>query len=183
MFITLDTLSSNSYKSKKSEPKTERITIEPKVEKEEIISKEEKQKTLNNLAKTFCENRQGEYIYGDWFCINCVNLDSVIKMFKSAGSVEITNAKKPPTEETCKETAKLCLQVFSKEDCVRVSEQKVWIGMEYRQLYISMGVPKDKNDTVGSWGVHSQWVYGDFGPYIYLEGRNKSDLVVTSWQD
>ena len=79
--------------------------------------------------------------------------------------------------------AELCLEIWGEKECQNMAEQKIWIGMDYHQLYITMGVPKDKNDTVGSWGVHSQWVYGDFGPYIYLEGRSKRDLLVTSWQD
>ena len=55
--------------------------------------------------------------------------------------------------------------------------------MTANQLTLSMRVPKDKNNSVGVWGVTSQWVFGDFGPYVYLEGTSKEDLVVTSWQD
>lgn len=135
------------------------------------------------MANNFCENRQGEYSYGYWICGGCVDLDSVINLFTGSGEVKITNAKTPPTEKNCKGAAELCLQVWSEEDCSNVAERKLWIGMTDSQLYVSLGVPKDKNNTVGSWGVHSQWVYGDFGPYVYLEGKSKNDLVVTSWQD
>ena len=54
------------------------------------------------------------------------------------------------------------------------------------QLLLSLGSPRDKNDTTTSYGIHSQYVYGDFGPYVYLEGKNDDDLdlmKVTSWQD
>jgi hypothetical protein len=56
-----------------------------------------------------------------------------------------------------------------------------WIqrGMTAEQVIASWGRPRDINRTVGSWGVHEQWVYGEFGgPYVYLE-----DGVVTSWQN
>lgn len=49
------------------------------------------------------------------------------------------------------------------------------IGMTVEQLRMSIGRPYSINQTVGSWGVHEQWVYG--WSYIYLENG-----VVTSWQ-
>ena len=55
--------------------------------------------------------------------------------------------------------------------------------MSQFQLELAMGNPRDKNNTTGTWGIHSQWVYGDFGPYIYLEGEDKDSMKVTSWQD
>lgn len=152
-------------------------------EAEKRQSEEERQRKINSLANKFCENRQGEYSYGYWICGGCVDLDSIINLFASSGEVKITNAKKPPTEQSCEEVSELCLRVWTEEKCSGVAEQKLWIGMTDSQLYISLGVPKDKNNTMGSWGIHSQWVYGDFGPYVYLEGKSKNDLLVTSWQD
>ena len=40
----------------------------------------------------------------------------------------------------------------------------------------SWGQPDDINRSVGSWGVHEQWVYGD--EYLYFENGK-----LTSWQD
>jgi hypothetical protein len=53
-----------------------------------------------------------------------------------------------------------------------------WVqtGMTAQQLRASWGAPEDINRTVGSWGVHEQWVYS--GSYVYLE-----DGVVTSFQN
>lgn len=149
---------------------------------ERARQEEEHQRTVESLAATFCEERQGQYSYGIFFC-NCVDLDSIIELLESSGPVTIRNAGKPPTEESCRRVSELCLKVWDKEDCKSMAERKIWLGMTKEQLYISWGVPRDKNDTVGSWGVHSQWVYGDFGPYVYLEGKSKDNLVVTSWQD
>ena len=172
----LSGLFSNSDKSKKSEPKTERTTIEQKMEKEKI-SKEEQQKTLNNLSKTFCENRQGEYSYGVFFCNGCVNLSDMLN-----NSDKIYNAKSPASSENCQKIAEKCLAKWSEKECQSIADKKIWLGMSGLQLYLSWGIPSDQNNTVGSWGYHSQWVYGS-NQYVYLEGKTRDDAIVTSWQD
>lgn len=35
-------------------------------------------------------------------------------------------------------------------------------------LYAAWGYPERTNRTVGSWRVHAQLIYGDYGPYVYL---------------
>lgn len=50
------------------------------------------------------------------------------------------------------------------------------IGMTAPQVRASWGSPIDVNRTVGSWGVHEQWVYGSH--YVYFE-----DGILTSFQD
>lgn len=59
-----------------------------------------------------------------------------------------------------------------------IREEKVLIGMTECDLYASWGYPQSENRSVGSWGVHIQHVYGDFGPYVYTENGR-----VTSFQD
>jgi hypothetical protein len=54
--------------------------------------------------------------------------------------------------------------------------QKVVLGMTAEQVELSWGKPEDVNRSVGSWGVHEQWVYGR--QYVYLE-----DGTVSSFQD
>jgi hypothetical protein len=49
------------------------------------------------------------------------------------------------------------------------------------EVVASWGNPYDINRTVGSWGVHEQWVYGENisnRKYYYFENG-----VLTSWQD
>lgn len=150
---------------------------------QEQAEREKKQKeTVEELTSLFCENRQGEYSYGIYFCGSCVDLGDIITLFESDGTVTIHNAKSPPTEETCKKVADYCLKRWGEYSCRRIAEKKIWMGMTETQLLISWGV-SEENNTVGSWGTHSQRVYGNFGPYVYLEGKNKNSLVVTSWQD
>ena len=57
-------------------------------------------------------------------------------------------------------------------------KQKIKIGMPEKILIMSWGEPIKINENVGSWGVHKQYIYGDFGPYVYVENGK-----VTSWQD
>ena len=55
-----------------------------------------------------------------------------------------------------------------------------WIqrGMTADQVRASWGAPSDVNRSVGSWGVHEQWVFGSSSAtYVYLENG-----IVTSWQ-
>ena len=53
----------------------------------------------------------------------------------------------------------------------------IFIGMSESALIACWGKPRDVNKTVGEWGTHKQYVYGDFGPYVYVENG-----YVTSWQ-
>jgi len=50
------------------------------------------------------------------------------------------------------------------------------MGMGSNMVKASWGEPEDINRTVGSFGVHEQWIYGD--TYVYFE-----DGILTSWQD
>jgi len=50
------------------------------------------------------------------------------------------------------------------------------IGMTREQAESKFGLPMDVNRSVGSWGVHEQWVYNR--TYLYFENG-----ILTSWQD
>jgi hypothetical protein len=130
----------------------------------------------NKLAKTFCDTRSKPYT-------RAVNFADFILMYEKSGEeVTLRPANAYPTLENCKRIANVCLDLWNKDECEKIAEGIVWIGMTADQLILSAGLPNDQNNTVGSWGVHSQWVYG-LGDYFYLEGKTKNDLKVTSWQD
>lgn len=59
-----------------------------------------------------------------------------------------------------------------------IENRQIFIGMSEEALLLSWGNPSDINSSTGAWGVHKQYVYGDFGPYVYVENGK-----VTSWQD
>jgi len=141
---------------------------------EEIRAEEEKKK--QELADTFCKTRSKQYA-------RYINLNDFSKMLEK-GNATIHNVyNQPPSRASCERIAEQCLKRWPEEDCKNMAERKIWIGMEANQLVLSWRIPQDKNDTVGIWGISTQWVFGDFGPYVYLDGDSKSDLVVTSWQN
>lgn len=50
-----------------------------------------------------------------------------------------------------------------------ILEGKVRIGMTKAMCEESWGYPDNINKSIGSWGTHEQWVYGD--SYLYFEGN------------
>lgn len=62
-----------------------------------------------------------------------------------------------------------------------VINRNVILGMTKEQVIVSWGGrPNDKdiNRSVGSWGVHEQWIYEARGIYLYFENG-----ILTSFQD
>lgn len=158
---------------------TPKPTKKPAVDNDQIIDEgailDEK---IASLAKIFCEVRSN--LDSDY-----VNLEDFIEMYEKAG--ETVNLQRvigiKPSMDSCEKIINICLKKWSEEECRGIAERKIWIGMEGHQLILSIGVPYRTNNSTYSWGVKSQWVYGDFGPYVYLEGSTKNDMRVTSWQD
>ena len=65
---------------------------------------------------------------------------------------------------------------FSATDLRRIGERKIGLGMSEKALVCAWGEPDDSHRSVGSWGVHTQYIYPD--AYVYTENGK-----VTSWQD
>lgn len=57
---------------------------------------------------------------------------------------------------------------FGSANAALILEGKVRIGMTKDMCEESWGHPDDINKTIGSWGTHEQWVYGN--SYLYFEG-------------
>lgn len=136
-----------------------------------------------DVSERFCKARKGEYSYGVFICSGCIDLNDAYKFLSSGEITTLHNAKSSPKAKICDKVAESCLNVWDIDSCQKIADRNIWIGMSEDQLLMSWGIPKDKNNTVGSWGIHSQWVYADFGPYVYLEGKDEHSLKVTSWQD
>lgn len=58
----------------------------------------------------------------------------------------------------------------------KLKKGTVWLGMTDDMMIIALGSPDDVNRTVGSWGVHEQWVYNR--EYYYFENGK-----LVSYQD
>ena len=71
------------------------------------------------------------------------------------------------------------IKQYGKEVWQKLKWGHFWIGMDREMAIISLGYPDDINRTVGSWGVHEQWVYSTRRKlYLYFENG-----VLNSYQD
>ena len=68
------------------------------------------------------------------------------------------------------------IKQFGNETGQKLLDGYYWIGMTDKMARISLGEPRSINRTVGSWGVHEQWVY--YSIYLYFE-----DGILTSYQN
>ncbi|RPD97726.1 hypothetical protein EGM88_08005 [Aureibaculum marinum] len=71
---------------------------------------------------------------------------------------------------------KRILKKYGKKIYDKLKAGYYWIGMNKEMTIFSLGEPNDINKSVGSWGVHEQWVYE--GLYLYFENG-----IVTSYQN
>ena len=56
---------------------------------------------------------------------------------------------------------------YGKELGDKLIKHQYWIGMSQELALVSLGKPRSINKSVGSWGVHEQWVY--YSLYLYFE--------------
>jgi hypothetical protein len=68
------------------------------------------------------------------------------------------------------------LKRFGKEIGNKILSHQIWSGMTTEMAKLSVGNPKDINRTVGTWGIHEQWVYDN--RYLYFENGE-----LKSWQN
>lgn len=63
-----------------------------------------------------------------------------------------------------------------------IADNQIYLGMKEEHLIASWGKPHDINSSVGTWGIHKQYVYGSYSAYsspqyVYVENGE-----VVSWQ-
>ncbi|MGR3303315.1 MAG: hypothetical protein ACUZ8I_12540 [Candidatus Scalindua sp.] len=58
-----------------------------------------------------------------------------------------------------------------------MEERKLMRGMPEKMVRFMLKEPDKINRSVGSWGVHEQWIFEEHNMYLYLE-----DGFLTSWQ-
>jgi hypothetical protein len=94
-----------------------------------------------------------------------------------ADKIKAENAAiKAKKDAIAKRKADLTKKYGSQEIAERIMAKKFWLGMTSAMALESLGKPEDVNRSVGSWGTHEQWIYGE--TYLYFENG-----VLTSWQD
>lgn len=89
----------------------------------------------------------------------------------------IDSDRKNKEDLKSKKDEKLAISKYGAKIYNQLKEGYYWIGMNKDMAIISLGNPNYINRTVGSWGVHEQWVY-DNNFYIYFENGK-----LTSYQD
>lgn len=94
------------------------------------------------------------------------------RRFKYENELKIANEKKKAEKK-----AKL-VKLYGEEIAAKITGQQYWIGMTTDMAQHSLGYPDDNNKSVGSWGVHEQWVYERYELYLYFENGK-----LTSYQN
>lgn len=112
-----------------------------------------------------------------------INKDDKIEEYINVKEKEEIELRRLEREQKLKnqkdEYAKLemnYIKKYGKETYNKLKQGDYWIGMNKKMAIISLGRPNDINRTVGSWGVHEQWVYDNL--YLYFENGK-----LTSYQD
>ncbi len=67
---------------------------------------------------------------------------------------------------------------WSKDDCQRVVDRRVWIGMEYEMLLIERGLPNHIHTSNYGTGSEYQACWNDYNPSCFYF---KSDHIITSY--
>lgn len=89
--------------------------------------------------------------------------------------------RKEKAEKKQQERKEKLIKKYGEEVADIILQKKFYIGMSEEALIESLGKPDDINTSVGSWGVHKQYIYGGYGythaTYIYVENGK-----ITSYQ-
>lgn len=151
------------------------------------INKGDKVKIIENLEEDYKVYFNGQYGY-----VSKIGFKSEEKILANKKLKEIDNQNKIKKEQKLeqlrieeqekrkqaeKERLKKLINKYGKIKGQKVFDGYIWLGMTKKMVKESWGIPNDINKTVGSWGVHEQWVYSN-NKYIYIENG-----VLTSWQD
>lgn len=86
------------------------------------------------------------------------------------------NAIKNPSTQIIKTKEDRIIEKYGKVYGPLIYNNQIAIGMTKKMVIESIGSPNDINKTIGSWGVHEQWVY--LKKYLYFENGK-----LTSWQE
>jgi len=113
-----------------------------------------------------------EQTLGIWLCILGL---LVCLLFTSVFFIAGTNAEEQAYAELAVQHPSWPWTVINKHE--------IQLGMTGEMVEAAWGSPRAINRSVGSWGVHEQWVYGSYTKYsspTYLYFENG---ILTSWSD
>lgn len=83
-------------------------------------------------------------------------------------------------EKEAKERKVYLINRYGAKIAEKILNRQIWLGMSDKMLIETIGKPVDINRTVGSFGIHEQWVYVSIQntEYYYFENGK-----LKSWQD
>ena len=59
---------------------------------------------------------------------------------------------------------------------IRISQGKIWLGMNVDMTLDSRGIPYRVNRSQGNWGIREQWIYTD--AYLYFENGILTEIFI-----
>jgi len=59
---------------------------------------------------------------------------------------------------------------------IRISQGKIWLGMNVDMTLDSRGIPYRVNRSQGNWGIREQWIYSD--AYLYFENGILAEIFI-----
>ncbi len=99
------------------------------------------------------------------------------KRIEQANAIKAAQEKKE-REKAVQDRRTRIIKIYGEATGKRILDGKIWLGMTDKMARDSWGSPYDINRSVGSYGVHEQWVYRKYDANLYFENG-----VLTSWQD
>jgi hypothetical protein len=105
------------------------------------------------------------------------DLDAAERDLRDARSAE--QAEKKKVDEASRAAAieaYIASHKLSSKRQADLRQRTIRLGTTSDELLLINGPPDKVNRSVGRWGVHEQWIYGD--SYFYIENG-----TVTSWQE
>jgi hypothetical protein len=87
---------------------------------------------------------------------------------------EIAAFEASPAGKLCKEHS-----TWTPEECQRVVDKKIWIGMHYDMIVYQVGKPDSTNTSNYGSGTRMQWCWHDFDPNCFYD--NNGDQRIDSY--
>jgi hypothetical protein len=108
-----------------------------------------------------------------------INRDTAINKFienKILEKIKLERLKQHQKEkedaDRAVELEQIYMKKFGQEVYSKLKNRHYWIGVTKEMAIVSLGTPSEINKTIGSWGVHEQWVYSNI--FLYFENGSLS---------
>ena len=140
--------------------------------------------TIPPLMTLLAYDFKNNYYFVEYDTLNgyvfCLDIETIEQKNKRIEKEQIKKQnqiqKELATQNELRERKNSLVRKYGEVNGEKIFNGKIWLGMTKEMVIDSWGQPRDINKSVGSWGVHEQWVY--YNSYLYF--RNGK---LTSWQN